>query len=148
MDGKLVAAFSSDLPKEALQKFKAERGDAKHTTLWEALALLFACRAWLPQFKGTARVRCKSDSLSLLFMLLKGKAKSSDLSVIAREFAIDLARDRYRLHLLKHIPGVTNVEADALSRVYAPFSPEVPQSLRGVPRIPVDINSEFWTVSA
>ena len=148
VDGKLVAAFGSDIPSEALQKFKAERGDAKHTTLWEALSLLFACRAWLPQFKGTARIRCKSDSLSLLLMLLRGRAKSPDLSVIAREFSMDLARDRYRLHLLKHIPGVTNIEADALSRLYAPFSPEVPQSLCGVPRTPVDITAKFWTVSA
>ena len=52
-------------------------------------ALLFACSVWLPAFKGTAKVRCKSDSLSLLYMLMKRKAaKSADLTVIAREFAI------------------------------------------------------------
>ena len=147
VSGELKSAFSSDLPEEALNKFKANRGDAKHTTLWEALALLYACRVWLPQFQGTVRVRCKSDSLSLLQMLFKGRAKSPDLAVIAREFAIDLAKDRYSLHLLQHIPGITNIEADALSRVYAPYSPELPRSLEGVPRVAVAIGPDFWTVA-
>ena len=146
VSGELVSSFASDLPKSILDKFKANRGDAKHTTLWEAIALLFACRTWLPAFKGIAKVRCKSDSLSLLYMLMKGKAKSADLTVIAREFAIDLARDKYRLHLLKHIPGVTNIEADALSRVCAPVVPEIPLSLAGVPRIEVDFSPDFWQV--
>ena len=89
MSGEPVSSFVSDLPNCVLEKFKAQRGDAKHTTLWEALALLFACSVWLPAFKGTAKVRCKSDSLSLLYMLMKRKAaKSADLTVIAREFAI------------------------------------------------------------
>eukprot|EP00435_Cladocopium_sp_Y103_P023242 s2849_g5.t1 len=147
VSGELVSAFSSDLPGEVLAKFKADRGDSKHTTLWEALALLYACRVWLPAFRGRARVRCKSDSLSLLLMLTKGRAKSSDLSVIAREFALDQAKDRYRLHLLRHIPGITNVEADALSRVFAPFAPELPGSLAEVPRVAVNIGEDFWTVA-
>ena len=120
VSGELVSKFSSDLPEVLLAKFKARRGDAKHTTLWEAVALLYACRAWLPFFEGTACVRCKSDSLSLLQMLLRGRARSPDLAIVARDFALDLAQDRYSLHLLQHIPGVTNIEADALSRAFAP----------------------------
>ena len=80
-------------------------------------------------------------------MLMRGRAKSADLTVIAREFAIDLAKGRYRLHLLKHIPGVTNVEADALSRVCAPIAPALPLSLAGIPRIAVDVRSDFWQVA-
>ena len=147
VSGELKSSFASDLPKSLLEKFKAARGDAKHTTLWEAFALLFACRTWLPSFKGRAKVRCKSDSLSLLQMLMKGRAKSADLSVIAREFAIDLAKGRYRLHLLKHIPGITNIEADALSRVCAPIVPALPLSLAGVPRVAVDLKPDFWIVT-
>lgn len=147
VSGKLVSTFASDLPRCLLAKFKAERGDAKHTTLWEAFALLYACRTWLPSFKGTARVRCKSDSLSLLYMLMKGKAKSADLSVIAREFAMDLAKRRYQLHLLGHIPGVTNIEADALSRVCAPIVPEMPPSLASAPRVAVEVPKDFWIVA-
>ena len=148
VSGILKETFSSDLPKDILSKFKAQRGDSKHTTLWEALALLYACRCWLPAFNGKARVRCKSDSLSLMFMLLKGKAKSPDLAIIAREFALDQARDRYRIHFLSHIPGVTNIEADALSRIFAPVPPELPRSLVEAPRIQVSFGNDFWTVDA
>ena len=78
---------------------------------------------------------------------MKGRAKSADLSVIAREFAIDLAKGRYRLNLLKHIPGITNIEADALSRVCAPIVPALPLSLAGVPRVAVDLKPDFWIVT-
>eukprot|EP00435_Cladocopium_sp_Y103_P051935 s1011_g16.t1 len=135
--GDLKEAFAMDLPQSMLQKFNATRGDSKHTTLWEAIALLIACRQWLGKFAGTAKVQCRSDSLSLLQTLLKGRAKSKDLAVVAREFALDLARDRYRLHLLTHIPGVTNLEADALSRESAPVPLELPRSLAGIPRVQV-----------
>ena len=49
--------------------------------------------------------------------------------------------------MLKHIPGVTNVEADALSRVCAPIAPALPLSLAGIPRIAVDVRSDFWQVA-
>eukprot|EP00435_Cladocopium_sp_Y103_P029553 s2001_g7.t1 len=147
VSGKLQEVFHSDLPKEVLEKFKASKGDSKHTTLWEALALLVACRLWLPQFKGRAKVHCRSDSLSLLLSLVKGRAKSADLAVIAREFSIDMARDLYRLHILNHIPGVTNIEADALSRILAPVPPKLPPSLDGVPWARVNIGPDFWIVT-
>eukprot|EP00435_Cladocopium_sp_Y103_P053506 s1434_g17.t1 len=134
VSGELKEVFHSDLPKEVLAKFNAAKGDSKYTTLWEALALLVACRLWLPQFKGRAKVHCRSDSLSLLLSLVKGRAKSSDLAVIAREFSIDMARDLYRLHILNHIPGVTNIEADALSRILAPVPPKLPPEGFAIPR--------------
>ena len=110
--------------------------------------MLVACRLWLGKFVGVARAQCRSDSLSLLQTLLKGRAKSKDLAVVAREFALDLAKDRYRLHLIAHIPGVTNLEADALSRMFAPIPLALPRSLEGVPPASVRIDSDFWTVDA
>jgi len=146
VEGELKEIFSSDLPQFELQKFEARKGDSKHTTLWEALALLIACRQWLSKFVGVAKVHVRSDSLSLLQTLLKGRAKSKDLAIIAREFALDLAKDRYRIHLLTHIPGVTNLEADALSRELAPVALELPRSLLGVPRASVKLGPDFWMV--
>ena len=144
--GKLVSVFASDIPPDALKKFSARRGDSKHTTLWEALALLVACRLWLPSFKGQANVRCRSDSLSLLLSLVKGRAKSADLAVLAREFSLDQAQGDYRLHLLTHIPGVTNLEADALSRQWAPVPLDLPESVRTAPRAEVLVDDNFWKV--
>ena len=146
VEGELKEIFSSGLPQFELQKFEARKGDSKHTTLWEALALLIACRQWLSKFVGVAKVHVRSDSLSLLQTLLKARAKSKDLAIIAREFALDLAKDRYRIHLLTHIPGVTNLEADALSRELAPVALELPRSLLGVPRASVKLGPDFWMV--
>ena len=39
---------------------------------------------------------------------------------IAREVALDLALKNYRLTELSHIPGITNVTSDALSRLWSP----------------------------
>ena len=76
LNGNIAGAFAEQLSTEILNKFNAVKGDPKHTTLWEGLALLVAFRLWLPGLGFGAVVRVKSDSLSSLLMLSKGKAKS------------------------------------------------------------------------
>jgi hypothetical protein len=139
--------FSLPLDRETLDKFRAAKGDPKHTTLWEGLALLVAFRLWLPRVGFGATFRVKSDSLSSLLMLSKGRAKSPELNVIAREVALDQALLVYRLTFLEHIPGVTNLEADFLSRVFAPQVPVKPRQLEGVPLAPFEIGAGFWKVT-
>lgn len=147
LDGKLTAAFSLPLEQETLVKFRAAKGDPKHTTLWEGLALLVAFRLWLPRVGFGASIRVKSDSLSSLIMLSKGRAKSPELNIIAREVALDQALLVYRLTFLEHIPGVTNLEADYLSRAFAPKVPVKPRQLEGVPLTPFKIGAGFWKVT-
>ena len=147
IDTKLVETFSLPLDRETLNKFRAAKGDPKHTTLWEGLALLVAFSLWLPRVGFGANVRVKSDSLSSLFMLSKGRAKSPELNFIAREVALDQALQVYSLTFLEHIPGVTNLEADFLSRVFAPKTPEKPGQLEGVPSSPFKIGESFWKVA-
>jgi len=131
----------------ALDRFKATVGDCKFNTVWEGLALLIAVRLWLPNLGFTARVRCKSDNQGALHMLAKGKARSPDMNVLAREFAIDQALQVYRLSWLKHIPGLTNLEADALSRLHAPIPSAIPSSLDQMEIIRVDLGKSFWRIN-
>ena len=147
VNGELRAAFASDIPKVALDHFKATVGDCKFNTVWEGLALLIAVRLWLPNLGFTARVRCKSDNQGALHMLAKGKARSPDMNVLAREFAIDQALQVYRLSWLKHIPGLTNLEADALSRLHAPIPSAIPSSLDQVEITRVDLGKSFWRIN-
>ena len=144
--GRLEAAFAEPLNQHVLSKFNATRGDPKFTTLWEGLALLIAFRLWLPLLGFGASVRVKSDSLSSLLMLSKGRAKSIELNVIAREIALDQAFRLYRLTFLEHIPGVTNLEADYLSRIHSPKPPVKPGQLEAVTLTPVEIGEGFWKV--
>ena len=144
--GKPTGYFYSHLPEGVLKKFGAERGLPKHNTLWEGLALLVAFRLWLPALVHGALFRAKSDNLGFLKALAKGSAKAPDLNVLAREFAYDQAVRAYQVKGLVHIPGVTNLQADALSRQFAPEAKSFPAELLEVPRDEVLIEEHFWKV--
>ena len=144
--GHTLHYFSSSIPEGALSRFKAQTGLSKYNTLWEGLALLVAFRLWLPSLGHGAAVRAKSDNLGVLCMLAKGGAKSPQLNSLAREFALDQALKAYRLHWLEHIPGVTNLEADALSRQTAPNPVAFPEHLKQATRSDVSVGPDFWKV--
>ena len=69
--------FAADIPPQALVKFRARRGDSQWTTVWEGLTLLVAFRLWLPELGFHSSFRTKSDSLSSLIMLSKGRQSRS-----------------------------------------------------------------------
>ena len=144
--GKPTGYLYSHLPEGVLRKFGAERSLPKHNTLWEGLALLVAFRLWLPELVHGALFRAKSDNLGFLKALAKGSAKAPDLNVLAREFAYDQAVRAYQVKGLVHIPGVTNLQADALSRQFAPEAKCLPAELSEVPRDEVLIDEHFWKV--
>ena len=124
--GHTLHYFSSSIPEGALSRFKAQTG--------------------LPSLGHGAAVRAKSDNLGVLCMLAKGGAKSPQLNSLAREFALDQALKAYRLHWLEHIPGVTNLEADALSRQTAPNPVAFPEHLKQATRSDVSVGPDFWKV--
>ena len=144
--GKPTGYYYTHIPDAVLYKFKAERGLPKHNTLWEGLALLAAFRLWLPALAHGSLFRARSDNLGFLTALSKGSAKSADLNVLAREFAYDQATRAYQIKGLEHIPGVTNIQADALSRQFAPEAKDFPKELLNVPRYEVTFDANFWKV--
>ena len=144
--GRPTAYFGTHIPDSVLSRFKAERGIPKYNTLWEGLALLTAFRLWLPSLAHGATFRAKSDNLGVLYALAKGRARSPELNVLAREFAYDEATRAYQVKGLVHIPGVTNVQADALSRQFAPEAKSFPKELLEVPRDEVNFGNDFWKV--
>ena len=55
--------------------------------------------------------------------------------IVAREIALDIADACYKPNVAKHLAGVTNKAADALSRFYTDEVKEItPAFLRNVPR--------------
>ena len=145
-DGEPTEFFSLPIPSEFILRFRASTGDPKHMALWEALTILIAARLWLVKFPLGAVVKVRADNISALYMVLKCKAKSPDLSVVAREMAIDQARGLYEFTLLSHIYSKDNVLADALSRLYEPKPAEFPAALHKCQRIEVQIQPDFWKV--
>lgn len=137
--------FSIPIPGEFILRFNAQTGDPRHMALWESLTLLIAARLWLVRFPLGTVVRVRSDNISALYMVLKCKAKSPALSIVAREIAMDQAWSLYEFTLLKHINTKDNLIADALSRQFEPVPAPFPE-LGNCVRNPVQVDSGFWQV--
>ena len=138
-----VAWFATPLTHWDLRRFQASRGEPKHNTTWEALALLLAIRLWLPGTHVLARIR--SDSLSALRSMVKLASSSPALNLIARELALDAVQGLYTIGMATHIPGVSNILPDDLSRMWAPQPHAFPPALQGVPEcVPQDRSPDFW----
>ena len=65
--------------------------------------------------------------------------------IIAREVALDISDNVYSPDMAKHIPGVANVAADALSRLNQPGkSKDIPEYLRSVTRTVIAPRTQQW----
>ena len=142
-----VAWFATPLTHWDLRRFQASRGEPKHNTTWEALALLLAIRLWLPGTHVLARIR--SDSLSALRSMVKLSSSSPALNLIARELALDSVQGLYTIGMATHIPGVSNVLPDDLFRLWAPQPHTFPVALRGVPEsVAQERSPGFWKTTS
>ena len=118
-----VEYFCDGLSGFDLELADADRGSPDGQQVWEALALLVALRLWRSRWlKRGVCLRLGSDSVSALSLLIKlrAKPKARGLGRIARELALDFSRCSYRPKWFEHIPGVSNVISDVLSRKYQP----------------------------
>lgn len=141
-----IEYFSIPIPGEFILRFNANTGDPRHMALWESLTLLIAARLWLVRFPLGTVVRVRADNISALYMVLKCRAKSPALSVVAREIAMDQARSLYEFTLLKHVNAKENVIADALSRQFEPNPAPFPLEVGSCFRNTVQIGPSFWRV--
>ena len=138
--------FSIPIPGEFILRFNASTGDPRHMALWESLTLRVAARLWLVRFPLGTVVRVRSDNISALYLVLKCKAESPALAIVAREIAMDQARSLYQFTSLKHINTKDNIIANSLSRQFEPKPAPFPPELGGCRWIPVYIESNFWQV--
>ena len=87
----------------------------------------------------------KADNVSALTMVASMKAKSRATNLIARELALDLADGAFRPDFVAHIPGISNIAADALSRKFVPdTSFQLPWMLQGVPEVSCPERSDLY----
>ena len=136
--GTVVEYFSSPLTSEDTERFGFPIGDASGQQTWECLCCLVALRTWSARWR-----RCRSsigitgDNMTMLTMVLhlKVSASARHLGLIAREIALLAAEACYRPRLAKHLPGIANVTADALSRLAQPGKDRLPSELNGVQRV-------------
>ena len=140
---RVLSWFADGLTANDLRRFRARRGDSKFMPIWESLAILVAARTWLPGRHRIAGV--VGDSTGSLALVRKLHAKAPMMNLVAQELALDEGWGRYTLVSVRHIPGVTNLQPDALSRLYAPEAKHVPPELQQVPRAQVAPRGQkFW----
>ena len=145
VDGIPKEFFTTPIPFEFIKTTGAVPGEPKFMALWEALCLLLAARTWLTRYPLGSVIRVKSDNLGALYLLAKGKAKSPELAIAAREIALDQAKGRYEFTILQHINTKLNKIADPLSRQHDPEPPPFPSQLLGnAIRVPVNVTNDFW----
>ena len=105
------------------------------------MAVLIAVKPWAR--RSDARVELRSDIRGALCMpqLL---TINSTMNAMTAELALELALGA-RIDSASHVPGVANVAADYLSRLWAPKRPAAPPALDGVPRIEAPRrDGAFW----
>ena len=131
ISGAFVSFFAIPITLEDQEALQTQSGDCRGQQVWEALAGLVALRTWSPywqHFPVVLQVRNDNVGALTLFSTLKGG--STALSVIAREFALDLGKATCRPALIQHLPGITNKTCDALSRRFDPhYTFELPRCL-------------------
>ena len=106
--------------------------------------MLGAARAWLPSLPGAITV-VKSDSLAALRLALRLSSRSRALNKVGMELALDQALSLCELKSLEHVPGLANVSADAVSRIYAPHPLVLPAGCLYSNRLPeASRETDFW----
>ena len=58
----------------------------------------------------------RNDNIGALTLFSAVKGRSPTMNLLAREYALDIGTATYEPDIIEHIPGITNVIADALSR--------------------------------
>ena len=144
-EGVPVAWWSLRLEEADADLLGVQLGDSAGISVLEALAILIAVRTW---GTPTTPLEVRADSAVALAAASRLKSAAPKILKIVLEASVDLALGRYVVKSFAHIPGVTNVEADALSRLYAPDPKSVPRSLpRSLECQPVNHRADaFWKV--
>eukprot|EP00435_Cladocopium_sp_Y103_P060722 s646_g22.t1 len=133
LDGVFAEYFAIQITEDDQNILAVKSGCHEEQQTWEALAGLVALRHWASQWQGQrARLQIRSDNIGALVMLTKLKGGSKALTLIAREYALDLGQAQWRPDLVTHVPGIANKTCDALSRRWDPSKQPftVPETLQ------------------
>ena len=144
-EGSAPVAYWADALRDAdADVFGARLGDPAFNTLWEGLAVLVSLRLWAPEFGPFAEVVVRSDNLGFLQALAARRAGDPGLNRILQEVSLDECLHDYPLVGLVHIPGVSNVVADGLSRMWAPEPKALPLALASCARSAVTVRTREY----
>ena len=121
LDGVFVEYFAIEITADDENILGVAAGQHEGQQTWEALAGLVALRHWAQHWHGQrARLQIRSDNVGALVMLTKLKGGSKALTLIAREYSLDLGQAQWKPDIVTHVPGIANTTCDMLSRKLDP----------------------------
>ena len=122
IEGKVVAHFSEQISRSDrdILGLSAEPSSRDQQVL-EAFAILLSLHEFAQHWR-TDRVTLtiRTDNIAALTMCARMQPHSQQLGIIARELALDICEASYSPDIVEHIPGISNIGADALSRICQP----------------------------
>jgi hypothetical protein len=131
-----TAYFADRISPHVLFRCGATLGDSAYTTLLEALALLVALRIARGSSATVVAFQMWSDSLGTLSSVLKASSQSPSLNNSVSEILLDEAELYSSIALTVRVPGLSNIQPDALSRLYAPTPSRPPPVSAYSPSLP------------
>ena len=121
IDDVVIAFIAAPLTPLDTALFGFALGDSAGQQTWEALAPLCALRAWRPYWRHCrVRLGARGDNVGSLHLMMELKIRGDGPSKVARELALELGDGAYAPEITEHIPGLSNIDADILSRKYDP----------------------------
>ena len=146
LGGSPIEWLGDDLTAEDHSILGTNPGDPAGQASFEALAILVACRTWLPLWHDLPlTVVLQSDSIAALGSAAKLGSSVPALNTVIRELALEMAEGCFEVDLFGHIPGHLNVWADALSRLRDPNGQKtVPEELLQIKRATVAPRPSGW----
>ena len=109
-----------------------------HITIKELLPIVFSCALWGARWKGKT-VKCQCDNAAVVAIINSGKSKDDRAMHLMRCLTFYLAQFSVNIYA-EHIPGITNIAADALSRDNLPL---FRQQVRHATQSPTPIPQEL-----
>ena len=121
--GEAMEWFACPIQAADISVLKIEVGSCTAQQAVESMAALIALRQWSPKWnQRRIQLQVTGDSVCMLTLLLKMRPASNShaLGIIAREVALDIAACVYLPDVVEHVPGISNITPDLLSRRYDP----------------------------
>jgi hypothetical protein len=142
---KPVAYFYDAITMVDCQTLSIVVGSPDYMTIVEALALLVAVRLWANESVGMT-LAIRTDNAGCAAVISKLRSSNPSLNRIATELALDMIEQDFMPMVIDHIAGVTNIEPDALSRIFQPGKNyQVPASLMNLIRTDTACRDRsFW----
>ena len=113
-----IEYFHSPITDDDVRLLKVAVGDSAHMPVLEALAVLIAIRIWGESREVAYSIR--SDAPGAIQALANLRSKNPGVNRVAAELALDIIDKQYAPLRMTHIPGVSNVFPDFLSRLLQP----------------------------